>query len=130
MITSSIQSLSIIIGIHWAAMGVAVAVSVSNLALKLPELLYCYRKTPVTLRDFWRATWRSTVASICAGCLTFFHRQTILIGISNTQLRLLIISAAFGILYLGIFAAVPRGLEKLLDLAGAIRGLREARKNP
>ena len=122
--TSSIQSLSIIIGIQWGAIGVAIAISVSNLALKLPELLYCYRKTPITLRDFWVAIWRSTIASIGAGCLTFFFGEAILINISNTQLRLLIISVAFGILYLGIFAALPRGPERLKDLMEKIWGLR------
>ena len=123
-IMSSVHCLSIVLGLHWGALGVATAISISSVMLKLPELLYCYRKTPVTLRDFWYAVWRSTVASIGAGCLTFFLRQTILIGISNTQLRLSIISAIFGILYLGIFAMLPRGPEKLKDIMEKVRGLR------
>ena len=123
-ITTTVHCLSIILGIHWGATGVAVGISISSIVLKVPDLLYCYRKTPVTLRDFWSAVWRSTVASIGAGCFTYLLSQSAFADLLNPQLRLLIISVAFGILYLGIFAVLPGGPERLKDFMEKIWHLR------
>ena len=125
-IGSSVRCLFIVLGLHWGAIGVAVGISVSDLALKLPELLYCYRKTPITLSDFWTATWRSTAASLTALGLGYLLLKTILSGISNCQIRLLAICAAFGIFYFAIFAALPRGLEELKDLLEKVVNLKSA----
>lgn len=42
---STILCLSIIIGINWGVIGVALAISASRLVLKIPGIIYCFSDT-------------------------------------------------------------------------------------
>jgi O-antigen/teichoic acid export membrane protein len=121
-------SLAIILGIHWGTIGVAAAVSITFLVLKIPEVLFCYKNTPSKFRDFWTAIWRSTVASIGTGFLILFLRKMLLINITSIQLRLLAIIFVFGFLYLGIYAIIPGGLKRLKEIFTKIRYLLGTKK--
>ena len=53
-------------GVPWGITGVAVAVSASRVLLRVPCLWYCFRETPVRLRDFWSPAGGPMVACIIA----------------------------------------------------------------
>ena len=50
--TSIFLCISIIIGINWGVIGVALAISISRVIQKVPSLLYCYYGTFLELSDF------------------------------------------------------------------------------
>ena len=68
---SIIIVISFIIGLPWGAIGIAVAYAIANYALLIPTLWYCFRRTPVSIRDFFSAILRPAVASLCMGAAIF-----------------------------------------------------------
>lgn len=54
LFSSVVFVISIVIGLNWGLLGVACAVSISRLVLKLPILSLAYRKTEIRLTDFVR----------------------------------------------------------------------------
>jgi O-antigen/teichoic acid export membrane protein len=118
-----IQIIAVIFGLHWGAIGIATAIFLSCLLLKIPEMLYCYRETPISIIDFWEITWRTMVSSIGAGILLYFIRKTFLMNICNVYLRLPIIIILFSLMYIGFFATLPNGPEKLKDIITKVMSL-------
>ncbi|MFP4216362.1 MAG: lipopolysaccharide biosynthesis protein [Phycisphaerae bacterium] len=59
--------LAFFIGLPWGPFGVAVSYSVVTVASRWPSWIYCFRHTPVQIRDLLRATWRPAGASLLAG---------------------------------------------------------------
>jgi O-antigen/teichoic acid export membrane protein len=52
-----------LIGVHWGAMGVAIAASLGHAVLRVPALIYCFRDTPLRLGDVGAVCWRPLLAS-------------------------------------------------------------------
>ena len=56
------------IGVHWGALGVAVAYAIAVHTIRYPGFWYAFRGSPVSVTDLARAVWRPTVLSL-AMCL-------------------------------------------------------------
>ena len=123
LIKASVIICSIVIGIHWGVLGVAVALAISSFVLIFPEILYCYKGTPFSIPDFWASVWRSLVASISAGMILYFLKIKIILDIENVFLRLCLLAFLFGVLYIGCFLTLPNGPKKLKDIISKIMGL-------
>ncbi|MHC4219755.1 MAG: lipopolysaccharide biosynthesis protein [Planctomycetota bacterium] len=54
------------IGLPWGAIGVACAYSAARVALRLPQALYAFHGTPLTIGDLGAALWRPAAASLLA----------------------------------------------------------------
>lgn len=63
--------LCIIVGLYWGLMGVAAAISISHLLLKVPHIWYGYRFSPLRMKDFFRTIAYPFIASIIAAGLAF-----------------------------------------------------------
>lgn len=106
-----IHCASIILGIKWGIVGVALAISLSNIFIKAVEIAYCYKGTYIETKDFFKANWRSTAASVISAVALYAIKKEI--SITNDQLRLLIMLILFSILYLGIYSVLPGGFQRL-----------------
>lgn len=99
---------AILIGIQYGAPGVALAFSIAVTTLRPFELWYCYRTTPLSIRDFIGAAWipfTATMAVVAA--MTFLWQGEAWIG--NAFVRLGVELSLFFILYLAIVCVLPGG---------------------
>jgi O-antigen/teichoic acid export membrane protein len=60
---------AIAIGLPWGPIGVACGYSVARVGLRLPQALYSFHGTPLTLGDLGAAIWRPAAASLIAAAL-------------------------------------------------------------
>jgi PST family polysaccharide transporter len=101
------------IGISWGAMGVAVAYTIINYIILLPSLWYCFRFTPISMRDFFRAVSKPALASLFAAALILLA-QLYMVNQSNF---ISIAVCLFGglAIYLLILYAMPGGRSVLQE---------------
>lgn len=121
---------AMVIGLRWGIVGVACAVSAVNLAGRLPQLLYCYHGTPVSMRDFGRAVGRPAVASLGAGLVAAVLLRYALPPWPNLLAAAAVKTALFGVLYPGLYCALPGGLAELRRNVEALRELKPGREKP
>ncbi len=68
-INSIILVISFIFGLPWGAIGVATAYTIASYVLLVPILWYSFRRTPISILDFFTAISRPTIASIIMGVI-------------------------------------------------------------
>jgi O-antigen/teichoic acid export membrane protein len=64
-----VLTLSFLVGVHWGALGVALAASATCVVLRIPSLAFCFRGTPLRLRDMGSVLWRPLLATTLAAAL-------------------------------------------------------------
>jgi O-antigen/teichoic acid export membrane protein len=94
-----IMSSSIIVGLKWGMEGVAMGLAISVTCLKVPEILYCYRGSPLKTFNFIQGVWQPASASVSSAAIVILLRTTILY-FQNSFLNLFISSLLFGALYI------------------------------
>jgi len=125
-ISGIIVVISFILGLPWGAIGVAAAYAIVNYVILIPTLRYSFRRTPISITDFFSAISRPAVASICMGAAilpvySFLANQPdfVVIGVCLT----------LGIAsYFAILVVIPGGLRTLSDLRGYMAILLTGRK--
>jgi len=122
-VKASATILAIIIGLHWGAIGVAAALALSCLLIKVPEMLYCYHHTPFKTADFWEATWFSLTSSIVSGICLYLIKIHLLNRIGNIYFRLPIMALTFSTIYILVCLLLPNGRKKIKDLIQKLMGL-------
>jgi O-antigen/teichoic acid export membrane protein len=125
VVSSIILVLGMALGLRYGAMGVAIAVSVTRVGMKLPGLWYCYLDTPLRLRHFFAAVWRSMLAAAVAGGALVVLRD----GFDGSfevpvVVELAGLFAAYGVGYATCLVAIPGGLSRLLAIRDALTGSR------
>lgn len=108
-----LQTGAMVFGLKWGAAGVAVALSGTQLLLRIPAILYAYSGTTLRLRDLGRVTWPPAVAAFVAGGLAFALDRTEW----SSPLRLVGQGVCFLSVYALMFRILPGGRERF----GAIR---------
>lgn len=109
--------LAILIGFAWGVIGVAIAVSVSRLVIKVPALWFCYRGTPVTLGDYWQATGPPTMAAGGALVAGLFASNLLWAGAASTWPTIAGVGIATLTTYTLILASLPGGRRLIRALA-------------
>jgi O-antigen/teichoic acid export membrane protein len=129
LISSAITILGYFVGLPWGTIGVALSLSVSLVALRLPATLYCIRGTHLRLADTLSPLWRPTVSSIAAGALLYgvdtVFKPGVPVGLSLT-FDFLIYAAFYALVWMGL----PGGRRSILELVGIARELRLSRPRP
>jgi O-antigen/teichoic acid export membrane protein len=64
--SSTVMVISIIIGMQYGALGVAIAASLASCVLRVPTILYCFRYTPLGLPDFLESIKPPTLKALLA----------------------------------------------------------------
>ncbi len=121
---SIVLCLSIAIGLKWGVLGVALAVSASRVVLKIPGLQYCYRGSPICLRDYFHSIWRPTLTSIAAGLVLYYIEKMFLSNIDQVLIRMVLLSSIYIALYLIFLYTLPGGREWWLKMLKTFKDLR------
>ena len=117
IVSSIFFLIAISIGVKWGALGIAIAVSVSRVLLKIPEMLFCFKNTFLKMSDFYLSIWRPLISSISAGIITSIFKHIFIIEITNTKpVILLLLLIIYSFLYLLIFSILPGGKYFMINL--------------
>ncbi|MBA3569654.1 MAG: lipopolysaccharide biosynthesis protein [Pyrinomonadaceae bacterium] len=99
------------IGVPWGAKGVALAYVVVNYLTLYPSLLFCYKGTPICVRDFFTSIALAANASIAAAVITFVVKSAV--GSGNALVILAICATVFAAAYFLVFTVLPGGKTEL-----------------
>lgn len=77
--TSIVVVPAILIGATHGIEGVAIAVSSAFMIVRLPQMAYCFKDSPIEFRHFAEATWTPMLACGLAGILSFAFRSSIIL---------------------------------------------------
>ena len=112
--------ISFLIGVRWGALGVAVAFSVSTVALRLPAILYLLKGSPVSPIDLLGPLGRPAAAAVAAGAIMFVLRTFMLRAELSQEFghAFLLLGAVpvFGALYLALWLVLPGGRHAIGEL--------------
>ena len=115
IINSIFIVISFILGLPWGAIGVAAAYTIVSYVLLGPTLWYCFKRTPVSITDFFSAISRPVIASIITGFVIFAVRSYL-----TTASVIVSIGCSFisGFLtYFIVFLFLPGGLLLLREIS-------------
>ena len=119
--------LSFIVGLPWGAIGVAAGYTIATYVLLAPTLWYCFKRSPVSIRDFFSAIYRPAVASLCMGAAIFAGYS-----FQANQSDIVVVGACFVIgllVYLLALVLMPGGLRILKDYASYTMLLLQRNRN-
>ena len=119
--------LGVVCGLPWGAIGVAVAISTVRIVAQPFNLRYCYRDTPLRLRDYYVSIWKPFTAACASGALTWWLVVYVFDAIEGGVVRLLVSCGIMPVLYLAIFAVLPGGAAKLAELVKTAREMKSSR---
>ncbi len=125
LFSSVLIALAYVIALQWGPIGVALSFSASLFVLWLPSVVYCFRRSPLRVRDLGIAIWRPAAASICAGLL-LFGMGAILPFSLPTALSLVVDFVFYGVFYVISWIALPGGRQSARDITELIRDLKAA----
>jgi PST family polysaccharide transporter len=121
-----VTGLLFVLALRWGPSGVAVAWAASFWILILPAFLYAGK--PISFPTFTLVSiiWKYTLASLVAGCGTaaFLTRLSVLTslpGAFGSFLRIVVVSALFGTLYVAMVAVLHRGFAPIREALGLLR---------
>jgi PST family polysaccharide transporter len=112
-INSAIIVISFILGLPWGAIGVAAGYTIATYVLLAPTVWYCFRRSPISITDFFSAILRSMIASLCMGAAIF----PAYLFLAN-QPDIVVVGACFviGLLaYLLALVLIPGGIRMLRE---------------
>ena len=116
--------LSFIVGVQWGAIGVAAAFSISQMILRIPGVLYCYKGSPLQLADLAITLSRPAFASVIAAALLVAVNPNPSMN-SNVFLNLLLDCPLYCIFYLGTWLVLPKGKSTVLGILQMAKGLKK-----
>jgi PST family polysaccharide transporter len=123
LVTSALGLAAMCVGVRWGVRGMAVAVSTAALVFQWPQLMICYRGTPVSVRELFAAVAMPAGAALLAAAAVLGVAAAA--GLDGTGLKELAVkTAVFGGVYALPFAATRGGRQRLRMLYDALRVLR------
>jgi O-antigen/teichoic acid export membrane protein len=144
MFTSALTIAGYFVGLRWGAMGVAAAFSIVYCGVTMgpPGLIYCYRNSPVRLRDLFDALWRPATAALGAGAVTWaviytmpetwlhmqIHVRHHTFDLHNA-IRLLVEAIVYVLAYFAAWRILPDGWSTLMSTLGALKELKPGKRS-
>jgi PST family polysaccharide transporter len=114
-INSIIIVISFILGLPWGAIGVAIAYTIASYVMSVPVSWYCFRRSPISLTDFFSAISRPVIASIITGFVVFSVRSYLA---NFSDAFSFVLSLIIGLLtYIVVLIFIPGGLPFLQELS-------------
>jgi hypothetical protein len=129
LLTSTIAIASYFVGLRYGAVGVATAVSIvyCGLTVGLPGFWYCFRGTPLRLRDAAAALWRPALTSLSAAGATYLVGRFIWLP-QNILLSLIYQTAIYMTYYILAWMGLPNGREHLSTVLGVVKSFQRKRE--
>jgi len=114
IVNSIFVVISFVLGLPWGAIGVAATYTIASYVMLVPTLWYCFRRTPVSITDFFSAISRPLVASLCMGTVIF---TGYLFLRNHSDIMVIGVCFILGLLsYLSVWALMPGGVQTLREL--------------
>jgi hypothetical protein len=107
---------------------VACGISIIRVLAQPFNLAYCYRDSPVSLKQYYATIGRPLVAAVMSGVLLWIAYRAVYPYVSPRILRLGFATAAMAALYLVMFMLVRGGRKTLTDLLATARELLRSRR--
>ncbi len=111
LVHTPVMVVAIAIGVRWGAYGVAVGYATGMCLLSYPAVVYCVRKSPITLGDFMGAVWRPAIAAISAAAILTLVRSA-LPSLGFLAIRLCAEGLIYVASYVGIWLMLPGGYRE------------------
>ena len=118
---------AVLCGLPWGPIGVAWAISLVRVLAQPFTLGYCYRNSPVTLRQYYAATARPFLAALLSGVLLWLLCAAMAGYVASAGLRLAVAVTAMVVLYLSAFALLRGGRSSLAAMIATARELLQSR---
>jgi PST family polysaccharide transporter len=106
-----------LVGVQWGVLGVAVAFTISTVALRVPAIMYLLKGSLVRPIDLVRALARPAAASMVTGLVVFAVRVSLSSHLGRFA-QLFLGAAVFAPVYVACWVVMPRGRAILKDLLG------------
>jgi O-antigen/teichoic acid export membrane protein len=129
LFSTAVTVLAYVIGLPWGPIGVALGFSATFVVLRIPSVLYCFRGTPLKMKDLGGAIWRPAFSSVAAGALLYgFNRA---VGVPGPlAVSLALDFAVYAVFYVLAWIGLPGGRRSLGEIAAIARGLKTSRPAP
>lgn len=114
---SSIAVAAIVAGLPWGALGVAIALSCTRVALRPFGVAYCFRGTFLTPRDLLDGAWRAALAALAGGVAAWLADPASLPAPARLGVQLAMFLSAG----LAAMALLPGGLGRLARARSLVR---------
>jgi O-antigen/teichoic acid export membrane protein len=125
---TTVMATSFVIGVQWGSVGLAAAVSISTVALRLPAMFYLLKDSWVRPSDVLAALYRPAGASIAAGLMVVLLRRE-MVAIGGPALMVLAVPV-FAIAYIALLFGLPGGQRHFTQLWSIARDLVPSRWLP
>jgi hypothetical protein len=109
--------------------GVATALSVSTVALRLPAVLYLLRGSPISPVDLLAPLARPASASIAAGAILLALRASLSLQFGGAGV-ILVAAPVFALVYLALWLILPGGRRVMEELLASLGELLPWRRRP
>ncbi|MGI8995331.1 MAG: lipopolysaccharide biosynthesis protein [Pyrinomonadaceae bacterium] len=114
LLSASIMMISVVVGVRWGALGVAVAYSAATCALALPGVAYCLKASPLHLRDFLGVVWRPALSSVGTAAVLLAVKPHLPLAGTGAEIASSLI--IFGLTYPLLWASTPSGRQSLCEM--------------
>lgn len=124
LLSVTLRLVALGIGVRWGVIGVAAAVSLTTVLLRYPQVVYCFRTSPLVPGDLFRVLWRPALASGAAAAALAGLTGFAFTPPEIPALALLVALALYAPLYGLAWILLPGGLGILRENASLLRHLR------
>lgn len=111
------------IGIRWGTVGVAMSFSLCRVMLLIPKLIYSAKGSPIRWIEVMEDVSRPAIAALLAAVALFILTRQLSLA-AHGLAGLAASSLLFGLMYIGIWLALPGGRRTLWSLISLVRYLR------
>jgi PST family polysaccharide transporter len=125
LVVTPLTVLGFLLGLPWGALGVAVSFSVTRALLSWPSLAWCYRGTPIRMRQTAITLARPAAASIAAGAVLWALHAT---RAQWPNYWVVLDALLYGAAYLAAWFVMPGGRANLREQVQIVRELRASKR--
>lgn len=122
IISSVVTIGSVLVGLQWGTLGVAVAFSAQAVAMRIPAIAYCLHGTFLRGTDVVGAVWRIALASVPAVLVGGWCAGNLPDDLTHLTACTVVAASTF-VTYVLTFACTPNGFGRLRTIAELARHL-------
>lgn len=122
LISSAATMVAFILCLRGGVVAMAAGFSAVAVLLRYPGVAYCFRGTPLTVRDLVGVVAMPAVSSTAAATITSVG--SLMFAPAHPLVQLLCTGAIFSLAYVGCWLLLPQGRESAMELIGMLRELR------
>lgn len=112
-----------ILGLPWGPVGVAMGLSIAYTVSQPAKFAYAFRRSPVSLRDIGRSTWRPFLASLLSVAATTWIGRCVLNEDTTPAVVLIFRCIIFGSCYAVAHIWLPGGSPMFADVVHELKPL-------